>query len=211
MRKFNFDFADVVRSCPVLETLWLDMRERCFDKTNFDSILVSVTSTRLTDCMLTGFYASEEALLRFLLRQQSLQQLRIAEAYLTDGTWQSLFRRLSRQLSCLNTFLLYMIGCSSGLYSQFHKFSVLKETYHTVAEDYVLNGGSLPEPFLRNPDSDFWSNDSPRYPKIATAGLNSYECLVIPTFFASDIDDCSRSPTGSPGSLSFPSDGSTQV
>lgn len=189
-RRFTFSFADVVRSCRFLETLWLDMRERCFDKTNFDPMLVSLISVSLTDCMFTGFYASEEVLLRFLLRQQSLQQLRLAEAYLADGVWQSLFRRLPRQLPCLKTFQLYMIGHSTGLLSQSHTFIPFEETYHTVAEDYVLNGGSLPEPILQTPGSDFWmSCITPRLPKIVTKGLNSYECSIIPIFSASDVDD----------------------
>jgi hypothetical protein len=195
MRRFDFDLADVVRSCRFLKTLWLDMRERCFDKTNFDSILVSLTSVSLTDCMLTGFYASEEVLSRFLLRQQSLQQLRIAEAYVADGTWQSLFRRLSRQLFDLKTFQLYMIGCSAGLLSQFHNFSAFEETYHTVAENYVLHGGCLPEPTLRTPDRDFWTKyDSPRHPELMARGLNMYECLITPHYFVSDVDGCFRSP-----------------
>ncbi|KAI4760611.1 hypothetical protein E4T52_07483 [Aureobasidium sp. EXF-3400] len=151
---FGFNLEAAMHEASSLETIWVDMpgADEAFDGNAF---LHALNSETLRDVLLRELSISEDTLVRFLLRHsQSLQQLDLCVT-LTDGTWPSVLRRISCQMTALERLHLFGVWFIDG--STFRMFS---EKWCYEASNFVLEGGVLPEPYTdEQEDEDGTHND----------------------------------------------------
>ena len=143
---FGFNLEEVIHTSHSLETLWIDMpsvEEVPLEETFIgDAMLQAISSGALRDVLLNDFAVSEDALVSFLLRHSpSLQQLSLSVS-LTTGTWTSVLRCVSCQMTALTNLHLSRIRLIDGPRS-----ASLSGKWCREARNFVLDGGVLPEPY----------------------------------------------------------------
>jgi hypothetical protein len=147
--KFGFNLEKVIGKASVLESLWLNMPDLESNIFDGDAMLSAINSEFFRDIILHNVTVSEDSLVDFLLRHsQSLQKLSIGVT-LKTGTWVSIFRRISGQMTALITMQI--------AYIRERKASDIIELSHhwwLKARYGVFEGGRLREPSARDEEGD---------------------------------------------------------
>ncbi|THY72361.1 hypothetical protein D6C87_01876 [Aureobasidium pullulans] len=171
----NSQFNAMVHSATHLETLWIGFPWMPDGLYSPDSLLRGIRLKKLHECLLSYVSVSEDELVDFLLHHtQSLRTFGIGGTRLHEGSWPSLFRRLSCQMAVLKQFAPETLLLA-------HE-SEYTGSYMVAVKKFVLHGGPEPvETFLEDFPHDY--ENGPRIIHHVQEGLwKDYDRTTNPYF-----------------------------
>lgn len=146
---FDFNLEGVLHAAKSLETFWVEMPPRRQEVFDADDLLASISSQCFRDILLNNVTISEDSLVEFLLRHaNSLQQLDLG-VILSSGSWITALRRISNQMKVLKRVQFINI-----LEIQNSERVELSPEWCSLARDFIINGGELPEPVVCDEDNE---------------------------------------------------------
>ncbi|THZ09466.1 hypothetical protein D6C91_09961 [Aureobasidium pullulans] len=144
-------FDAMIHSAIHLETLWIEFPWMHDDDGLYSlgSLLRGIRLEKLHECLLFSVSVSEDELVDFLLHHtQSLRTFGIGGSRLHEGSWPSLFRRLSCQMAVLKQF-----APETPLLAHESEYT---GSYMVAVKKFVLHGGPEPvETFLEDFPHDY--------------------------------------------------------
>lgn len=144
-------FDAMIHSAIHLETLWIEFPYLHDDDglSSLGSLLRGIRLEKLHECLLFSVSVSEDELVDFLLHHtQSLRTFGIGGSRLHEGSWPSLFRRLSCQMAVLKQF-----APETPLLAHESEYT---GSYMVAVKKFVLHGGPEPvETFLEDFPHDY--------------------------------------------------------
>ncbi|THW47578.1 hypothetical protein D6D22_02516 [Aureobasidium pullulans] len=164
-------FDAMIHSAIHLETLWIEFPWIHDGLYSLDSLLRGIRLEKLRECLLFSVSVSEDELVDFLLHHtQSLRTFGIGGTRLHEGSWPSLFRRLSCQMAVLKQFAI-----DSQLLAYGPEYT---GSYMAAVTKFVLRGGPEPvETFLEDFPHDY--ENRPRISQDVQDGLwKDYDCMI---------------------------------
>ncbi|THY26181.1 hypothetical protein D6D01_04550 [Aureobasidium pullulans] len=164
-------FDAMIHSAIHLETLWIEFLWMHDGLYSLDSLLRGIRLEKLHECLLFSVSVSEDELVDFLLHHtQSLRTFGIGGSRLHEGSWPSLFRRLSCQMAVLSQF-----EAGGQLLVNQREYT---GSYMAAVTKFVLRGGPEPvETFLEDFPHDY--ENRPRIIQDVQDGLwKDYDCII---------------------------------
>jgi hypothetical protein len=151
---FGFNLEEAIHEAKLLETLWIGMPQWPGEYFDGDTMLQAINSETLRDVLLKKLAVSEGALVSFLLRHsQSLQQLDLCVT-LTAGTWASVLRRISCQMTALKGLQFFGVWLVNGSWDD-----LLSDIWCRKARNFLLKGGVPPELCTEQENEDNYYDD----------------------------------------------------
>ncbi|TIA45619.1 hypothetical protein D6C79_05581 [Aureobasidium pullulans] len=141
--KFGADLEKVLRKTHSLETIWINMPPLIHRKEEYtaNGLLDAMSLECLRDVMLSNLSVSEDSLVNFLLRHSETLEMLSLGITLTDGSYESAFRRISMQMKALvRVQFISLIQWVSDVPK------MASPSWCTDAIDCVLRGEALSEP-----------------------------------------------------------------
>lgn len=167
----NSQFNAMIHSAIHLETLWVEFPWMPDGLYSLDSLLRGIRLEKLHECLLFSVSVSEDELVDFLLHHtQSLRTFGISGSRLHEGSWPSLFRRLSCQMAVLKQF-----EAGGQLLVNQREYT---GSYMAAITKFVLRGGPEPvETFLEDFPHDY--ENRLRIIQDVQDGLwKDYDCMI---------------------------------
>ncbi|THV68497.1 hypothetical protein D6D27_10092 [Aureobasidium pullulans] len=164
-------FDAMIHSAIHLETLWIEFPWIHDGLYSLDSLLRGIRLEKLHECLLFSVSVSEDELVDFLLHHtQSLRTFGIGGTRLHEGSWPSLFRRLSCQMAVLK-----QLAIDSQLLAYGPEYT---GSYMAAVTKFVLRGGPEPvETFLEDSPHDY--ENRPRIIQDVQDGLwKDCDCMI---------------------------------
>ncbi|THX53565.1 hypothetical protein D6D06_06037 [Aureobasidium pullulans] len=166
-------FDAMIHSAIYLETLWIEFPWMHDGLYSLDSLLRGIRLEKLHECLLFSVSVSEDELVDFLLHHtQSLRTFGIGGSRLHEGSWPSLFRRLSCHTAALKQFAV-----GSQLLAYGPEYT---GRYMAAVTKFVLHGGPEPvETLVEDFPHDY--EDFPRIVHDVQDGLwKDYDRMIKP-------------------------------